>query len=153
VPQPLFYRQVSPGGRFGSRGRPCVADRPPGLPALRGNAGGGGPAWGYYLFLLLKKEEKWTVCNETLPPLGASRDIALCRLVTSCGWASLAVELRECQACVHVGCCDSSVGKHATKHFHETGHPVMRSVMPGATWTWCYVHEAEGRLGPVALGS
>ena len=54
------------------------------------------------------------------------------------------VELRECQACGHVGCCDSSPGKHATRHFHEAGHPVMRSVMPGATWTWCYVHEAEG---------
>ena len=58
------------------------------------------------------------------------------------------VELRECQACGHVGCCDSSPGKHATKHFHEAGHPVMRSVMPGATWTWCYVHEAgESRAG------
>jgi len=57
------------------------------------------------------------------------------------------VELRECRACGHVGCCDSSVGKHATQHFHETGHPVMRSAMPGATWTWCYVHEATGRLG------
>jgi hypothetical protein len=30
---------------------------------------------------------------------------------------------------------------------------VMRSVMPGDTWTWCYVHEAEGRLGQVASGS
>jgi uncharacterized UBP type Zn finger protein len=60
------------------------------------------------------------------------------------------VELRECRTCGHVGCCDSSVGKHATRHFHETGHPVMRSVMPGATWTWCYVHELEG---PPRLGS
>ena len=63
------------------------------------------------------------------------------------------VELRECQACGHIGCCDSSSGRHATKHFHETGHPVMRSVMPGDTWTWCYVHEADGRLGHVASGS
>ena len=38
------------------------------------------------------------------------------------------------------------IGKHATRHFHETGHPIMRSVMPGAAWTWCYVHELEGRL-------
>jgi CPA1 family monovalent cation:H+ antiporter len=45
-----------------------------------------------------------------------------------------------------VGCCDSSPGKHATKHFHETQHAVMRSVMPGATWTWCYVHEVMGKL-------
>ena len=63
------------------------------------------------------------------------------------------VELRECQACGHVGCCDSSPGKHATKHFHETGHPVMRSVMPGATWTWCYVDEADGHLGQDASDS
>ena len=50
------------------------------------------------------------------------------------------VHLRECLICGHVGCCDSSVGKHATKHFHATKHPVMRSVEPGkagggATWT------------------
>jgi len=63
------------------------------------------------------------------------------------------VELRECRACGHVGCCDSSPGKHATKHFHETGHPVMRSVMPGATWTWCYVHQSEGQLGQDASDS
>jgi monovalent cation/hydrogen antiporter len=63
------------------------------------------------------------------------------------------VELRECQACGHVGCCDSSAGKHATKHFHQTGHPVMRSVMSGARWTWRYVHAAEGRLGQDVSGS
>ena len=57
------------------------------------------------------------------------------------------VQLRQCQACGHVGCCDSSPGKHATKHFHGTGHPVMRSAQPGDTWTWCYVHEAQGRIG------
>jgi len=56
------------------------------------------------------------------------------------------VELRECRTCGHVGCCDSSPRKHATKHFRDEGHPVMRSVMPGAAWTWCYVHESQGRL-------
>jgi CPA1 family monovalent cation:H+ antiporter len=56
------------------------------------------------------------------------------------------VELRECLMCGHVGCCDSSVGKHATRHFHETRHPVMRSVRPGDDWTWCYVHEKTGHL-------
>ena len=63
------------------------------------------------------------------------------------------VHLRICLTCGHVGCCDSSPGNHATRHFREAGHPVMRSVMPGATWTWCYVHEAEGRLGQDASGS
>ena len=51
------------------------------------------------------------------------------------------VHLRECLTCGHVGCCDSSVGKHATKHFHATKHPVMRSVEPGESWRWCYVDE------------
>jgi hypothetical protein len=56
------------------------------------------------------------------------------------------VALRECQSCGHVGCCDSSPKKHATKHFNETQHPVMRAVPPAA-WTWCYIHEAQGMLG------
>ena len=51
------------------------------------------------------------------------------------------VHLRECLVCGHVGCCDSSQGKHATGHFHATGHPVMKSVEPGETWAWCYVDE------------
>ncbi len=29
------------------------------------------------------------------------------------------VALRMCLTCGHVGCCDSSVGLHATKHFKE----------------------------------
>ena len=58
------------------------------------------------------------------------------------------VALRQCLSCGHVGCCDSSPGKHATKHFHKTHHPVMRSAMPGERWTWCYAHELEGELGP-----
>lgn len=56
------------------------------------------------------------------------------------------VHLRECKTCGHVGCCDSSPRKHATKHFHQTGHPVMRSAQPGENWTWCYVDEAMGQL-------
>ncbi len=51
------------------------------------------------------------------------------------------VHLRMCQVCGHVGCCDSSKFKHATKHFEETGHPVMKSIEPGENWAWCYVDE------------
>ena len=58
------------------------------------------------------------------------------------------VSLRQCMTCGHVGCCDSSPGKHATRHFRKTQHPVMRSVMPGERWTWCYVHEVAGELAP-----
>ena len=48
------------------------------------------------------------------------------------------VHLRVCMECGHVGCCDSSPNKHATAHYHATGHPVIRSVEPGETWGWCY---------------
>ena len=51
------------------------------------------------------------------------------------------VQLRECLTCGHVGCCDSSPGRHATKHFEQTGHPVMKSFEPGQDWRWCYVDE------------
>jgi len=51
------------------------------------------------------------------------------------------VHLRMCLTCGHVGCCDSSKNKHATKHFHSTKHPVMRSAEPGESWVWCYVDE------------
>ena len=54
------------------------------------------------------------------------------------------VHLRLCLVCGHVGCCDSSEHKHATGHFHETHHPVMRSIEPGEAWRWCYVDEVLG---------
>src|SRR6202012_5066662 len=51
------------------------------------------------------------------------------------------VHLRLCLECGHVGCCDQSPGKHATKHFHRTSHPIMRSFEPGESWGWCYVDD------------
>ena len=51
------------------------------------------------------------------------------------------VQLRMCLVCGHVGCCDSSPGKHATGHFHQTKHAIMRSFEKGASWAWCYVDE------------
>jgi CPA1 family monovalent cation:H+ antiporter len=54
------------------------------------------------------------------------------------------VHLRVCLGCGNVGCCDSSVGKHAAAHFHDTQHPVMRSLEPGEAWRWCYVDEVLG---------
>ena len=44
------------------------------------------------------------------------------------------VHLRMCMVCGHMGCCDSSPGKHATKHFHATSHPIMRSMEPHEDW-------------------
>ena len=51
------------------------------------------------------------------------------------------VHLRLCLTCGHVGCCDNSKNKHATKHYVETQHPIVRSFQPGETWMWCYVDE------------
>lgn len=54
------------------------------------------------------------------------------------------VHLRLCLGCGHVGCCDSSPERHATKHHDETGHPVIRSFEQGESWRWCFV---DDRLG------
>jgi len=51
------------------------------------------------------------------------------------------VHLRICLTCGHVGCCDSSKNKHATRHYHATTHPVIRSIEPGEAWGWCYPDE------------
>ncbi len=51
------------------------------------------------------------------------------------------MHLRMCLVCGHVGCCDQSKNRHATKHFHHTKHPIMRSVEPGEAWMWCYIDE------------
>lgn len=51
------------------------------------------------------------------------------------------VHLRMCLICGNVACCDSSKNKHATKHFHATKHPIIRSFEPGEEWKWCYIDE------------
>ena len=51
------------------------------------------------------------------------------------------VHLRLCLSCGHVGCCDSSKNKHATKHFGQTNHPLMQSLQPGESWIWCFIDE------------
>ncbi len=51
------------------------------------------------------------------------------------------VHLRLCETCGHVGCCDSSPNKHATAHFHATGHPLVQSFEPGENWWWCYADD------------
>ena len=51
------------------------------------------------------------------------------------------VHLRVCMTCGHVGCCDSSPNRHASAHFRDARHPVVRSLEPGEEWGWCYVDE------------
>ncbi len=65
------------------------------------------------------------------------------------------VHLRLCMTCGHVGCCDSSKNKHATKHFHSVKHPIMKSIGhsgktgAGATWMrWSLIsHSAVTHVG------
>jgi uncharacterized UBP type Zn finger protein len=56
------------------------------------------------------------------------------------------VHLRLCRTCGHVGCCDDSKNRHATKHFHATQHPIMTSIEPGENWSWCYIDELAMEL-------
>jgi uncharacterized UBP type Zn finger protein len=69
---------------------------------------------------LLEPEEEVAGCQECLATGGR--------------W----VHLRMCHTCGHIGCCDNSPGRHATGHFKETGHPLIRSVQPGEDWSWCF---------------
>ena len=58
------------------------------------------------------------------------------------------VHLRMCTTCGHVGCCDDSPNRHATKHYHATKHPIIRSFEPDEEWYYCYpdelIFELEG---------
>lgn len=51
------------------------------------------------------------------------------------------VHLRLCLTCGHVGCCDASKNKHATKHYLQTEHPIIQSFQPGEDWKWCFIDE------------
>ena len=74
------------------------------------------------------------------PEPTAERVCALCVELGS-RW----VHLRQCLSCGAVRCCDSSPHRHASAHWHETGHPVMASAEPGERWMWCYADEILAR--------
>jgi Zn-finger in ubiquitin-hydrolases and other protein len=65
---------------------------------------------------------------------------------------SVWLHLRICRTCGHVGCCDDSPNRHATEHFHATGHPIIEGYDPPEGWGWCYVDEVlfdlSGRKTP-----
>jgi uncharacterized UBP type Zn finger protein len=52
------------------------------------------------------------------------------------------MHLRMCTSCGRIGCCDNSPNRHATAHFHESGHALIRSAEPDEDWIWCYIDEA-----------
>ena len=58
------------------------------------------------------------------------------------------VHLRQCLACGRTGCCDLSPNRHATAHFRETGHPMIRTAEPDEVWSWCYPDARLYEPGP-----
>jgi hypothetical protein len=53
---------------------------------------------------------------------------------------TLEASWRPGEAVLRVGS-DTSPNRHATKHFHASEHPIIRSFEPGEDWRWCYVDE------------
>ena len=82
----------------------------------------------------MAKCEHMDVANPKITP--ASKTCRECQTL-----GQRPVELRICLICGNVACCDSSPGRHATKHFQETGHAIMKGYKTG-DWTWCYVHQS-----------
>jgi len=78
---------------------------------------------------------------QTIRPVTPSAEGCEECLAIGSDWVHLRLRLRLCLTCGHVGCCDSSPNRHATKHFHATKHPIMQSIEPGEDWKWCYVDE------------
>jgi hypothetical protein len=73
-------------------------------------------------------------------------------LVSGSPW----VHLRICRSCGHVGCCDDSPNRHATRHFQATQHPIIEGYDPPEGWGWCYVDKTmvelpdqTPQLGPI----
>jgi uncharacterized UBP type Zn finger protein len=58
-------------------------------------------------------------------------------LATGSKW----LHLRICLECGKVGCCDDSPNRHATAHARSSGHPLIHSLEPGESWSWCFADE------------
>lgn len=74
------------------------------------------------------------------PDLAASEQVCEECVKTGDTW----VQLRVCKTCGHVGCCDSSVNRHARAHADETGHPIIGPADPvtgHGEWLWCYLDD------------
>ena len=77
------------------------------------------------------------VARRVMPPvLPLSAGCADCRR-EGLDW----VHLRICLGCGHVGCCDSSPGRHARAHHERSDHPLMASLEPGETWGYCFLDD------------
>jgi uncharacterized UBP type Zn finger protein len=89
----------------------------------------------YYIYSMIPKDRHLNQVNQNIEPK-TPNGCEECLQMGS-GW----VHLRLCLTCGHVGCCDSSPNKHATKHFKATEHPIVRSFQPGEDWKYCYIDD------------
>lgn len=71
------------------------------------------------------------------------------------------LHLRICLECGKVGCCDDSPNRHARAHAHEAAHPLIHSLEPGESWSWCFADDVglaidsvhgQTRIPPSPLG-
>jgi hypothetical protein len=67
--------------------------------------------------------------------VGPGADVCAACVASGDSW----VHLRQCRICGNTACCDTSPNKHATAHFHETAHPIMRTLEADQDWSWCFV--------------
>jgi len=79
---------------------------------------------------------------------GVEVDLPLDVCSTCVDMGSTWVHLRQCLNCGRTSCCDNSPNRHATAHFHETGHPMIRSAQPDEDWRWCYEGDLLYLPGP-----
>lgn len=80
---------------------------------------------------------KCTHLNQANPAVSPEGEVCKDCVAAGQKW----VQLRVCEVCGNVGCCDSSPGKHASAHFQKTQHAIMKPLRGGA-WRWCYVDQA-----------
>jgi uncharacterized UBP type Zn finger protein len=59
------------------------------------------------------------------------------------------LHLRLCLECGHVGCCDSSPGRHASAHARSASHPLIHSLEPGEDWSFCFPDDVAMRIAAV----
>jgi Zn-finger in ubiquitin-hydrolases and other protein len=87
------------------------------------------PAEGEVLEVTLCKH-LWSVADVSPSNVGCDECIRV-----GMHWANL----RICMTCGYVGCCNGSLGKHASAHWLlNPGHPIIRSFEPGEDWWWCF---------------
>lgn len=78
-------------------------------------------------------------CQHFEPQIRVGPPLTVCSSCVEMG--STWHHLRQCLACGRTSCCDLSPNRHATAHYHETGHPMVRSAQPDEHWQWCYVDD------------